>query len=393
MPHILHMDMDAFFVSCEVIEDPSLRGKPVIIGSKEGRGIVSSCSYEARQFGVHSAMPGRKAAQLCPDGIFIRGRHGLYSAYAEKVREIVREAVPDVQFASIDEFYCDLTGFERFYGAWDYAQKLRRRITSETGLPVSMGLARSKTIAKMATSAAKPNGERFIRPGEEYDFLAPLPISDIPGVGPKFTEKLKQLGLHTIEQILNYDLETLEHKFGKSGTSLFYKLHGEGGSFGGERVRKSIGVERTLSEDTFDEDYLRRLLLGMAEKLAHQLRTKQFTSGCVNVKIRYHDFTTFTRQMTIPSTADDRNIHAAAVRLFFDNWNRRKPIRLVGIRCTSLTPTAEQATLFDDREKKSKLKQVMDELKTKHGLQSVHRAAATLNRRPKNEQDAKGKDG
>ena len=382
MPYILHMDMDAFFVSCEIQEDPSLKGKPVIIGSKDGRGIVSTCSYEARKYGVHSAMPGRQAYRLCPEGIFLKGRGALYRQYAEQVREIVREHVPDTAFASIDEFYCDLTGFERFYGAWDYARQLRHAIISGTGLPVSMGLARSKTLAKMATNAAKPNGEKFVRPGEEHDFMAPLPISAIPMVGPKFTQKLADLGLHKIEQLLDFDLDAFEQRFGKMGRSLYFKIHGEGGRFGAPRERKSIGVERTLSEDTLDEDYLRRLLLGMAEKLAHQLRNKRLTSGCVNIKLRYHDFKTYTRQMTVPPTADDRKIHAAALQLFRQNWNPNKAVRLIGVRCTALQTAAEQANLFDNREKQSKLETVLDELKTKHGLQSVHRAAATLKRKP-----------
>jgi len=376
--HILHMDLDAFFVACERLQDPSLNGKPVMIGGRSGRGVVSSCSYEARAFGVHSAMPGFKAAKLCPQGIFLPGNMALYSEKSRQVKAFVEARVPVCEFASIDEFYCDLSGMERFFGALKFARELRQAITRETGLTVSMGLAENKLLAKMATNDAKPNGELYIAPGTAKAYLAPKPVGSIPGVGKKSVELLQKLGIQTIADVQALEASYLEERFGKHGRSLWKKANGLSDSpVEPVHERKSIGTERTFRTDVTDPDYLRRVLVGETEHVAFRLRQKGFLAGCVTAKVRYSNFETVTHQARIPFTNQDAHFLQEVHRLFGKVYSAGRPVRLLGVRLSELVTGGHQTDLFRDTEEDLSLLDAMDKMKSKYGPLALRRAAGT----------------
>jgi len=298
--HIAHFDLDAFFVSVEILKDPSLRGKPIIVGGDGQRGIVAACSYEARKFGIQSAMPSLTAKRLCPHAIFVKGSYHDYSKYSRMVTQIIADAVPLYEKASVDEFYIDLTGMERFFGVSQYTRELREKVIRETGLPISFGLSTSKLVSKMATNEAKPNGYLEVAPGKETAFLWPLTVDKIPGVGKQTQVQLQALGIQTIEQIAKTPQDQLEHHFGKWGKKLWEKAHGISNSVVEQySEQKSMSHENTFHEDSNNTEFLHAQLVKLTEETAYDLREEGKLTGCITVKLRYADFTTVSRQEVI----------------------------------------------------------------------------------------------
>lgn len=372
---IAHFDLDSFFVSVEVLNDPSLKGKPVIVGGRE-RGVVAACSYEARKFGIHSGMPSKKAFQLCPDLIVANGSRGEYSKYSSWVTQIIASKAPLFEKASVDEFYIDLTGMEKFFKPLEWTIALRKQIMDETGLPISFGLASNKMMAKMATNAAKPNGYLQIPFGKEKEFLAPLPVSKIPGVGEHTYEVLKAMGIFTIKDISEKTPEVLEERLGKGGIDLWQKSQGiHHGEISSYHEAKSISSEHTFDENKTDLVYLQSELVRLTEKIAFELRQDGKVAGCVAVKLRYHDFETTTRQTSVPYTCSDDEMIPVVKELFDKLYRKGEPVRLLGVRLSELTTEAIQTNLFDDVERKTDLYKAIDNVKNRFGKNFLNRAS------------------
>lgn len=371
---IAHIDLDTFFVSCERLLDSRLNGKPVLIGGTSDRGVVAACSYEAREFGVHSAMPMKLARQLCPEAIIIRGNSGTYSKYSNMVTDIIKESVPLYEKTSVDEFYLDLSGMDRYFGCLKYASELRQRIIRETGLPISFGLSVNKTVSKVATGEAKPNNQLQIGKGEEKPFLAPLSVRKIPMVGEKTCQTLYHLGVKHIKVIQEMPVTMMESVFGKNGTTIWKKANGiDNSPVVAYSERKSISTERTFDRDTIDVVKLQTLLVAMAENLAFQLRRGQKLTSCVTVKLRYSDFQTYSLQSKIPYTSADHVLIPKARELFDRLYNRRMLVRLIGVRMSGLVHGNYQMDLFEDSEKTIRLYQAMDKIRDKYGDRAVLR--------------------
>lgn len=374
---IVHCDLDTFFVSVERLINGSLVGKPVLIGGSSDRGVVSACSYEARRFGVHSAMPMRLAKQLCPEAILIRGDMELYAKYSNMVTEIIEETVPVVEKASIDEHYIDMTGMDRFFGSWKLAQELRRRIIKETGLPISLGFSVNKTVSKIATGEAKPCGERRVEKGTEKGFLAPLSIRKIPGIGEKTYPLLRNMGISQIRTLQEMDALTLRRVLGQNGEVIWNKANGVDNS---EVIpfhqNKSISKEHTFDQDTIDMVQLRKIMLSMADELAFDLRRDGRLTSCVTVKIRYSNFDTHTMQAKLPYTASERLISEKVLELFNKLYSRRMLIRLIGVRLSNLIWGAQQLDLFEDRIEDINLSRAIDRIRIKYGHQAIVRGFA-----------------
>jgi DNA polymerase IV len=376
---IMHMDLDTFFVSVERLLDSRLNGKPVLIGGTTDRGVVASCSYEARAFGVHSAMPMKLARQLCPEAIVIRGNSGNYMKYSEMVSDIVREAVPVFEKTSVDEFYCDLSGMDKFFGCYQYATELRQKVVRETGLPISFGLSVNKTVSKVATGEAKPNNQRRILMGEEKPFLAPLSIKKIPMVGDKTYQTLRNMGVSRIQTVQEMPVELMENAFGDNGVTIWKKANGiDPSPVIPYQERKSISTERTFDRDTIDIVKLRGILLAMAENLAFQLRRGEKLTSCITVKIRYSDFQTQTLQCRIPYTSADHLLVPRVLELFDKIYNRRMLVRLIGVKYSHLVGGGYQINLFDDSEERINLYQAMDRMREKFGDRAVVSAAGMM---------------
>ena len=370
--YILHMDLDSFFVSVERLFDPSLIGKPVIVGGSGDRGVVSSCSYEARQFGVHSAMSGKRAKQLCPHGIFLRGRMEEYSNYSRRVTEIIADRAPLFEKASIDEFYVDLTGMDRFFGCWDWSVALRKAIIDETKLPISFGLSINKMLAKMATNEGKPNGQFMIAPGTEQAFLDPKPVGKIPFCGEKTEAFLNSKGIRTIYDLRQFSAEAMHHLMGKHGVELWERAHGRGSiTLSPYHDPKSMSSERTFSMDTNDTDWLKKVIMSLTEKLGFELRGEKKLSGCVAVKIRYQDFSTHTKQIAISPTSNTKLLTEKAITMFDEAYQAGRKVRLIGVRLGNLEEGAYQVNMFEDTEKDVQLYKAIDLLKSKHGLEKL----------------------
>lgn len=373
---IVHLDLDTFFVSVERLRDIKLNGKPVIIGGLSDRGVVASCSYEARQFGVHSAMPMRMALNLCRDAIVIRGDMDEYSKRSHEVTEIIAESAPLYEKASIDEHYLDISGMDRFIGSYKWTHELRSRIIRETGLPISFGLSVNKTVSKIATGEAKPNGEKEVPRDLVQPFLDPLPIKKIPGVGDKTRQLLHSMGVFTIHTLSIIPPEMLQSAFGKSGIDIWRKANGIDFS---PVVRyseeKSISTERTFETDTIDVQMLERLLIAMVEKIAFKMRKKQKLASVVTVKIRYSNFDTHTLQKQIAYTSFDHVLMDTALDLFRRLYERRMLIRLIGVKLGGLIGGVQQLDLFDNNEKMIKLYLSMDKIRLRYGSDSIHRAS------------------
>ncbi len=373
---VVHMDLDTFFVSVERLLNSSLAGKPVIIGGMSDRGVVSSCSYEARQFGVHSAMPMKMARNLCSEAIVIRGDMDAYSKYSRMVTDIIAEQAPVYEKASIDEHYLDITGMDRFFGCMQWTRELRQRIIRETGLPISYGLSVNKTVSKIATGEAKPNGEIEVPGGQEKDFLFPLSIRKIPMIGNKTFHLLRSMGIGTIGTLGQIPMEMMDSLLGKNGIVIWKKANGiDPTPVVQYSERKSIGSERTFQRDTMDVAGLHDLITSMVEKLAFQLRKEEKLTSIVTVKIRYSNFDTHTLQKRVPYTSFDHVLMPIARELFDRLYQRRMLIRLVGVRFSGLIRGVQQLNLFEDTSEMVHLYLAVDKLRRRYGADSVKRAS------------------
>ena len=372
---IVHMDLDTFFVSCERLLDSRLNNKPILIGGTSDRGVVASCSYEARKFGIHSAMPMRMAKQRCPEAIVIKGNSSTYTKYSRMVTDIIKEASPLYEKSSIDEFYIDFTGMDRFHGVLKYSSELRQRILKETGLPISFGLSENKTVSKIATGEAKPDNQIQINYGNEKNFLSPLSVRKIPMVGLKTYQSLCNLGIRTIKPIQEMPVEMMERIMGKNGVGIWKKANGiDLTPVVQHNERKSISTERTFNQDTTDVVRLKGILSAMAENLAYQLRRGDKLSGCITVKVRYSDFQTQTIQKKIPYTAADHELIPMVLELFERAFSRRLLVRLIGVRYSSLVSGNYQLGLFGDTIDYPSLYNALDRIRLKYGDRSVIKA-------------------
>jgi len=376
-PTILHLDLDTFFVSCERLLDSRLMKRPLLVGGLGDRGVVAACSYETRRFGVHSGMSMKMARRLCPEATVIKGNAGTYMRFSDNVTEIIKESVPVFEKASVDEFYADLSGMDRFFGCYKYASEMRQRILKETGLPISFGLSRNKVVSKVATGEAKPNNQMKIDLGLEKEFLAPLHIRKLPSVGEKTYGLLSNMGVTTIQTVQELPLELLESGFGKNGRTIWMRAHGlDNSPLVPFHERKSISTERTCGKDTTDMVKLETTLFAMAENLAYQLRRANKMTGCVSVKIRYSDFKTYTKQKRVPYTSADHVLVPLVKELFTSLYDRRMLIRLVGVNYSHIVGGHYQIDLFADDEKLLNLYQAMDRVRNRFGESSLMRASA-----------------
>lgn len=374
---VLHLDLDTFYVSVERIIDSRLLHRPLLVGGTSDRGVVAACSYETRAFGVHSGMSMKLAKQLCPEATVIRGNASTYTKYSTDVTNIIKEDVPLFEKSSIDEFYADLTGMDRFFGCYKYASELRSRIIRETGLPISFGLSVNKIVSKVATNEAKPNNQLKIDSGFEKEFLAPLSVKKIPMVGDKTYQTLRNLGVRQIKTIQEMPLEMLQKVLGANGTTIWQRAQGiDHTPVIPYCERKSISTERTFDRDTIDVNRLTAILIAMTENLAYQLRRGDKLTSCITVKIRYSDFNTYTKQLKIPYTSADHILLPKIQELFKKLYNRRLLVRLIGIRFSHLAGGNYQINLFDDNEEILHLYNAMDTIRNRYGDRSVLRAAS-----------------
>ncbi|MGI8638190.1 MAG: DNA polymerase IV [Segetibacter sp.] len=373
--YIAHFDLDSFFVSVEVLKDPSLRGKAVLVGGHSERGVVAACSYEARRFGIHSAMPTKKALKLCPHAIVLGGSRGDYSKYSRIVTEIIASKAPLFEKASIDEFYLDLTGMNKYFDPYKWTIDLRQEIIDKTALPISFALASNKMVAKIATDEAKPNGYIQVAPGFEKEFLAPLKVNKIPGVGGHTYQTLVSMGINTIKDISEFNVKDLQRVLGNYGAELWNKSQGiHSSEVTPYHEAKSISTENTFQENIADISFLMKELVRMTEKVAHELRQDQKLAGCIAVKIRYGDFSTFSKQAAIDYTHLDDQLIVFAKELFTKLHKAGTPVRLLGVRLSELTSHAVQSSLFDNIGKKNELYKAIDYVKNKFGKTALKKA-------------------
>lgn len=375
---IVHMDLDTFFVSCERLLNPKLAGIPLIIGGSSDRGVVASCSYEARQFGVRSAMPMKFALRLCPQAKVVKGDMELYSKKSHEVTEIIQEKAPVVEKASIDEFYLDLTGMDRFFGCYKFTDELSTRILHQSGLPISFALSVNKTVSKIATGESKPLGRREVKEDMVQPFLNPLSIKKIPMLGDVTFQLLSRIGIRTIQTLSEMPIELLQQMMGKNGTDIWKKANGiDNNPVEPYTERKSISSEHTFEIDTIDIPLVKSLLAGMVEQLAFQLRKEEMLTATVVVKIRYNNFDTETKQMKIPYTSFDHVLAKVAAELFDKLYTRRMRLRLVGVRFTNLVHGTYQINMFEDTTEKLALYQTIDSIKNRFGFDKVTYCSGT----------------
>ncbi len=372
---IVHLDLDTFFVSVERLMNSKLEGRPVIIGGSSDRGVVASCSYEARKYGVSSGMPMKLARVLCGDSVIIRGDMDLYSRYSKMVTEVIAGQSPLYEKASIDEHYVDMTGMDRFFGSLKWARELRQNIIRNTGLPVSLGFSPNKTVSKIATGEAKPNGEKDIPVDRVKPFLAPLSIRKIPMIGEKTYQNLRSMGIATIHTLSEVPPELMERALGRNGLVIWRKANGiDPTPVIPYSERQSISTECTFEQDTTDVEYLRRVLSGMVEKLAFQLRRDEKLTSCVTVKLRYSNFDTHTVQKHIPYTSFDHLLLEVVKDLFRRLYQRRMLIRLIGVKFSGLVHGVQQIGLFEDSPELIRLYQALDHIRRRYGSKAVQRA-------------------
>lgn len=372
---VVHLDLDTFFVSVERLQNSKLIGKPILIGGTSDRGIVASCSYEARVYGIHSAMPMKMARMLCTDAIVIRGDMDQYSKYSRMVSNIIEENTPLYEKASIDEHYVDITGMDRFFGNLKWTAELREKIIRETGLPISFGLSTNKTVSKIATNEAKPNGLLQVTPNQVQPFLFPLSIRKIPMIGAKTYHLLRSMGISTIKTLSLVPPEMLEQVMGKNGIIIWKKANGiDPTPVKPYSERKSISAERTFQTDTIDVVWLRQKLISMVEKVTFQLREKQKLASVITVKIRYSNFDTHTLQRHIPYTAFDHILLKEALELFNRLYQRRMLLRLIGVKVSGLVSGWQQLNMFEDTPEMTSLYQAMDHIRIRFGEKLIKRA-------------------
>lgn len=374
--NIAHFDLDSFFVSVERLKDSRLMGRPIAVGGHSDRGVVASCSYEARSFGVRSAMPVKLAKRLCPQLLMVRGDMDSYSKYSRLVTDIVADEVPTFEKASIDEFYIDMSGMDKFFGCSQYTGLLRKKIEKESGLHISYGLSSNKLISKVATNEAKPHGQLEIPFGDEKRFIAPLPIEKMPMVGAKTSELLRRMGVETISILSQIPVEMLMNLLGKNGMELWRRSNGiDETPIVPYHEQKSVGSENTFETDTIDVHFLHRELARMTEQVAFELRQSNKLAGCVTVKVRYSDFQTITKQSTIAYSAADHVLLGKAKELFDKLYDRRLLVRLVGVRFSHLVPGNYQINLFEDTQEMIHLYQSIDSIKNRFGESLLMRAS------------------
>jgi len=373
--HIAHLDLDSFFVSVECLRNSKLLGKSVLIGGGSDRGVVASCSYEARKFGVHSAMPIRMALRLCPQAIVVRSDFEQYSKYSRIITDIISDAVPLFEKASIDEFYIDISGMDKFFGCSKFISGLKKRVLKESGLPVSYGLASNKLLGKVSTNEVKPNGQIIIPFGEEKSYLATLKINKLPGVGKETTLLLSKMGVETIKVLSEIPIEMMHNLLGKDGSGIWRKANGiDESPVVPFHEQKSISTENTFETDTIDMRFLHSELVRMTERIGFELRQENKLAGCVCVKVRYTNFDTEIKQRTITYTNTDNVLLETAKELFAKLYSRRMLIRLVGIKLTNLIPGNHQIRLFEDTEESIKLYQAIDSIKKQFGEKRLVKA-------------------
>lgn len=372
---IVHMDLDTFFVSCERKDHSELNGIPLIIGGGD-RGVVASCSYEARKFGVRSAMPIKMALRLCPDAKVVKGDYENFSKMSHLVTEVIQDKVPLMEKASIDEFYLDLTGMDKFFGCYQWTKEIASAVKKETGLPISFALSNNKTVSKIGTGESKPEGKFQIRETEIQPFLNPLSVKKIPMVGDKTFQLLSRIGVRTIHTLSEMPVLVLQQMIGANGKELWKKANGiDENPVVPYSEKKSISSERTFATDSIDVLEIKRLISGMAEKLAYQLRQEKWLTSTVVIKIRYSNFDTETKQHKIAYTSADHTLSRVALELFNKVYTRRMRIRLVGLRFTDLVHGNHQMNLFEDTEEQMSLYQTMDYLKNRFGKDALGRAS------------------
>lgn len=386
MRTIFHLDLDTFFVSVERILDPSLNGKPVIVGANPEyrRGVVAACSYEAREYGLHSAMPIKQAYQLCPNGIYIHGSHGEYSQYSKAVRRILEKYAPLIEQASVDEFYMDFTGTKNLYGSmYLFALKLQKEIADKLLLPCSIGIGSNKTIAKICSDYAKPKGITYVVPGMEKEFLSPLPVETIPGVGKKTLPNLHLKGIYKIGDITKLSEDYFIAAFGKYGSALWKKANGGGSEYlNPPTERKSISKERTYSKDENSRKEIEQTLFKLTGQVCQLLRNKNWQASTISIKLRYSDFVTLTRAKTTKPTDDDKTIYNSAVQLLHKADTRRVSIRLVGIHLTKFNEFTEQEEIFEDEDiKRKKMFRAITKIRDKFGYASIQFGGVLTNKR------------
>ncbi|MBE7641136.1 MULTISPECIES: DNA polymerase IV [Salegentibacter] len=372
---ILHLDLDTFFVSVERLQHSELKNKPLIVGGMGDRGVVAACSYETRKFGVHSGMAMKVARQLCPQATVIKGNASTYTKYSKEVTEIIKSKVPSFEKASVDEFYADLSGMDKFFGINQFAHELRQTIIKESGLPISFGLSQNKVVSKIATGEAKPNAEIVIPHGNEKTFLAPLSVNKIPMVGNKTFQKLLNLGVREIKTIQEMPVQMLESVLGKAGRTIWKRANGlDNTPIIPYHERKSISTERTFGRDTIDMVRLHATLVAMAESLAYQLRRGNKLTSLISVKIRYSDYQTHSKQAKIAYTSADHILIPKVEMLFKQLYSRRLLIRLIGVKFSGLAGGNYQINLFDDSEEMLNLYNSLDKIRERFGEHSVMRA-------------------
>jgi DNA polymerase-4 len=376
--HITHLDLDQFFVSVEYLRNPKLKGKPVLIGGMSNRGVVASCSYEARKFGIHSGMPMRNALRLCKHATVVKSDFEAYSHYSQTVTEIIRQnAPPQFEKSSIDEFYIDMTGMEKHFGSLKFSDDLKKKIAKETGLSISYALASNKTVSKVATNEVKPNGQIEIAFGNEKTFLAPLSIMKIPGVGKERGFKLLKMGVETVKTFTEIPLKMVCNLFGKDGITLHRKANGiDNAPVIPFREQKALSTETTFPTDTIDTGFISKKLVRMTEQLAFDLRKHNRLTGCVTVKIRYSDFVTETKQQALRMYTNQDHVLLQKVKELFEKlYNRRQLIRLVGVRFTDLIPGVYQIHLYNDTQELINYYRAVDSIKNRFGEDLIIRAA------------------
>lgn len=371
------MDLDTFFVSVERLKDSRLVGKPVIVGGTGARGVVASCSYEARLMGVHSAMPIRIARNLCPDAVVVRGDYEHYSYYSNMITGLIEENVPLYEKSSVDEFYIDMTGMDKFFGTYKYIKELREKIIRETGLPISFGLSENKTVSKVATGEAKPNNYMKIEYGIEKEFLAPLTVKKIPMVGDVTSQLLKKMGIVRIKTVQEMPQQVMHNILGENGKTIWRKANGiDTTPVEPYSERKSISSEETFDSDTIDIKKIKTILSAMTEKLAFQLRKENKLTSTITVKIRYSDFDTHTKQLRIPYTSTDHTLIKTVKEMFDKLYERRVLIRLIGVKFSGLVNGGYQINLLEDSVELIQLYQEMDYVRKRFGDKAVQRVCA-----------------
>ena len=384
MRSIVHMDLDAFFVSCERLANSKLNGIPLIIGGSSDRGVVASCSYEARIFGVRSAMPIKMALRLCPDAKIIKGDMEMYSKLSHTVTEVIENSAPLMEKASIDEFYLDITGMDKFFGCYQWTSELAQAVTAETGLPISFALSVNKTVSKIATGEAKPTGKLEVPESMVKPFLNPLSIRKIPMVGDATFALLSRIGIRKIQTLSEMPIEVLQQIIGKNGIELWKKANGiDNNPVEPYTERKSVSTEHTFEQDTIDIIRLKSMLVAMVEKLAFQLRNEQWLTSTVVIKIRYNTFDTETNQCKVPYTSCDHVLIKIVTELFDKLYHRRMRLRMIGIRFSGLVRGTYQINLFEDTVEMMSLYQAMDRMKKRYGFDAVTRCAGGTFKNPK----------